>query len=1155
MVVKMSKSSRSLTNSHKTKTRRDASVAASPKKRRRAPIPKPVEASEGTEQISLFTIIYENTVRLESFFYLSGMVISLYLSVCLFSYSGLDLVVSGAEITNVGGLLGAYASSALFTLFGYASWSTLCMAGVFGLKLAGRSLLGGTRFFAAVGLVWAICCICSLLLPEVLSSGFFAGGIIGSYSTITMIHLIGPAGAWLVVSAVVFGLGIFVAGEDLKVVSGQWLNKMEVIGPQVHTKGLSWGRNIIESLRERANSSKEMVADWFEGADYSEEMSYMDDSEFSYSEYDESEFEMSEEVSIWDTNANYHDLSAANIDSLPPSDLYDDGEEDWSGHGLDDSIFFDSPSELEPAFENTNSPDEHTKTKVRMQHLVEVREEATIHSDPDIESFHRSTPQPIPIEEVLLSPIQMSSSDTGPSKKQRHASPIQESRKVAPKKRRKKNSRRQLDQDLSLFAELQSSPDFEQSEFVEGEQSDPNCLSAWFNADDNETNFKQTKIDNVGNTDLESDDEHSDTQEQQLTSNESSILHTNESLSSRPVPHKQLEESSSALPSYQDLFDDEVEEADSSNSLRVQINTNTAPSKAMLANSAPQEQEAIENEAIKQIRASKPTLASSKSEDNKSPRFESAPVNVDPQSTSDRQIEVVPGLLTGGGTEVKENINPYKNFSLPSLRLLDKHERDEVAFNKENLQSLAKALEEKLKDFGVNGEVTAIRPGPVITTFEYSPARGVKISKIASLSDDIAMALKAIRVRIVAPIPGKGVVGIEIPNEERQIIWASEMLGSKAYQEAPGILPLIFGKTVEGHPYVSDLAKMPHLLVGGTTGSGKSVGINTMIMSLLFKNSPEDLKMILIDPKMLEFEMYREIPHLIYPVVTDPNEASGILKWACDEMDRRYGMMAKFGTRNLNAFNRRVVEELQNWSQKKAKKYKPDFLNSADYYKPKKLPYLVVIIDELSDLMMVADKDVEESIIRLAQKARACGIHLVVATQRPSVNVITGMIKANMPSRVAFQVRQKVDGRTILDQNGAENLLGKGDLLFLPPGVASLVRCHGPFITDEEVQRVTDYLRAQADPIYEAEVPEEPVDAFSDSHKETDTHFEAAVRFVIESQRASTSMIQRRYSIGYNRAANIIESMERYGIVGPPNGARPREILMSMDQYNQISTD
>jgi S-DNA-T family DNA segregation ATPase FtsK/SpoIIIE len=485
-------------------------------------------------------------------------------------------------------------------------------------------------------------------------------------------------------------------------------------------------------------------------------------------------------------------------------------------------------------------------------------------------------------------------------------------------------------------------------------------------------------------------------------------------------------------------------------------------------------------------------------------------------------------------------------FVKPGLDLLDEYEREITSLDEGALKELAEALEQKLSDFKIKGEVTAIQPGPVITIFEFLPAPGVKLSRIAALTDDIAMAMRAIRVRIVAPIPGRGVVGIEIPNKKRQMVWFRELMVSKTYRKGNWILPMCLGKTVEGRPYVADLAKMPHLLVGGTTGSGKSVGVNSMLMTLLYHCTPEELRMILIDPKMLEFELYSDIPHLLHPVVTEPKLAAAALKWACTEMDNRYRILARWGTRNIKSYNEKVEQELADWTPEKARRYAPKNLAPGEEAPPpRKFPYIVIVIDELADLMMVAAKDVEESIVRLAQKARACGIHLIVATQRPSVDVITGLIKANMPSRIAFQVRSKIDGRTILDQNGAETLLGKGDMLLLPPGVSALVRLHGPFVSDGEAQAVADYLRDQGEPDYSfADIRVEEEGDDSDlGEDEYDEFYDVAVQIVTESGKASTSMIQRRLKIGYNRAARIIEMMERDGVVGPADGSRPREVL------------
>jgi len=511
-------------------------------------------------------------------------------------------------------------------------------------------------------------------------------------------------------------------------------------------------------------------------------------------------------------------------------------------------------------------------------------------------------------------------------------------------------------------------------------------------------------------------------------------------------------------------------------------------------------------------------------------------------------VPITPGRLESG-TNGRDDLlvrapAPEEVFELPTLGLLDRHAKSHGHLDELALKVLAATLQQKLADFGIKGEVTAIRPGPVITIFEYLPAPGVKVASIARLQDDIAMAMKALRVRIVAPIPGKGVVGIEIPNDSRQTVWLRDVLASREFREGSYDLPMALGKTVEGLPFVADLARMPHVLVGGTTGSGKSVGINGMLMSLLFTRTPDELRLILIDPKMLEFEPYDDLPHLLHPVVTEPKLAAAALKWTCTEMDERYRLLARWGTRNIASYNKKVARELKAWTPDKARRYAPrGWPEDQPPPPPRKLPWIVVVIDELADLMMVAAKDVEASIVRLAQKARACGIHLIVATQRPSVDVITGLIKANMPSRIAFQVRSKTDGRTILDQNGAEALLGKGDMLYLPPGVSALERLHGPFVADDEVGRVADFLKDQGEPLYEAEILLDDEGGESIDPDDYDEVYDEAVQLVTEKGKASTSMIQRHLKIGYNRAARIMDIMEREGVVGPADGARPRQVL------------
>ena len=511
-------------------------------------------------------------------------------------------------------------------------------------------------------------------------------------------------------------------------------------------------------------------------------------------------------------------------------------------------------------------------------------------------------------------------------------------------------------------------------------------------------------------------------------------------------------------------------------------------------------------------------------------------------------VAVAPGALVSGGDDhggVLIDARDDISFELPHLGLLDKHQRSVAQFDEIGLHALALKLTAKLEDFGVKGEVTAIRPGPVITTFEYLPSAGIKLSKIKTLEDDIAMALCALRVRIVAPIPGKGVVGFEVPNEKRLTVWIRDILASDTFRGKERALPMALGKNVEGMPLVGDLSKAPHLLVAGTTGSGKSVGVNAMLMSMLYTRTPEELRLILIDPKMLEFELYQDIPHLLHPVVTDPALASAALKWVCGEMDRRYHVLARWKTRNISSYNKKVKEALADWNPRTARKHAPkNWPSSEPPPPPRPLPYIVVVIDELADLMMIAAKDVEVSIARVAQKARAAGIHLIVATQRPEKTVVTGIIKANLPSRIAFQVRSKLDGRIILDTSGAEALLGKGDMLYLPPGTSELVRCQSPFVDDEEVRRVTDHLRAQGAPVYEAEIKVDEGGEGSDDEIEYDDLYDLAVAYVVEQGKASTSMIQRQFKIGYNRAARMIEVMEKEGVVGAADGARPRKILV-----------
>ena len=472
-------------------------------------------------------------------------------------------------------------------------------------------------------------------------------------------------------------------------------------------------------------------------------------------------------------------------------------------------------------------------------------------------------------------------------------------------------------------------------------------------------------------------------------------------------------------------------------------------------------------------------------------------------------------------------------FSLPPLDLLDDPPPGENAeIQRESLEMNARRLEKKLSDFGVQGEVQEILPGPVITMYEYKPAPGVKISKIAGLADDLALTLRAPSIRIVAPIPGKAAIGIEIPNNRREMVYLKDILTSSSYREAKHKLPIALGKDITGAAMIADLTKMPHLLVAGATGAGKSVSINTMIQSLLFKVSPEMVRFLMIDPKRIELSIYHDIPHLLHPVVTEAKVATKALRWAVQEMERRYMLLSDRGVRNIDNYNRKVA--------KKGPRVEQDESEGKDSL----LPYIILIIDELADLMMASSRDVEEAITRLAQMSRAAGIHLIIATQRPSVDVLTGIIKANFPTRISFQVSSKVDSRTILDTMGAEHLLGDGDMLFMPPGVGRITRIHGAYVSEEEIKEVCDFLRTQKAPDYDQTIVSEVARADEDDadDMEMDEKFDQAVEVVVNTGQASISMLQRKLRVGYNRAARMIECMEKEGIVGPSDGVRPREV-------------
>ena len=482
------------------------------------------------------------------------------------------------------------------------------------------------------------------------------------------------------------------------------------------------------------------------------------------------------------------------------------------------------------------------------------------------------------------------------------------------------------------------------------------------------------------------------------------------------------------------------------------------------------------------------------------------------------------------------NLPVKKDFKIPPTDLLDPKIINDIELDKDIVYKKAQLIEEKLKDFGVIGKVTEIRPGPVITMFEYKPAPGIKINKIASLESDLAMGLSALSIRIIAPIPGKDVIGIEVPNEQRETVVLRELLEHSDFHKSESMLTLALGKDISGKPYYMDLRRAPHLMIAGTTGSGKSVLLNAILTSMLYKASPNELKFIMIDPKMLELSIYEDIPHLLHPVVTEPKRAAAALKWAVDEMETRYKLLSEEGVRDIETHNKNIekLDDDQKWERW--------------------LPYIVIVIDELADLMMIAPSEIKESITRLSQKARAAGIHLIVATQRPSADVVAGLLKANFPARISFNVSSKIDSRIILDTGGAESLLGKGDMLFLQPGGSSLIRLQGALISDEERGKITEHLKSQGAPVYNELITHvDDSEDKSDLDEEKDELYNTALKIIAETKQASISMIQRKLRIGYNRAARIVEIMEKEGVIGPQESAgKPREVYIDISHIKEI---
>ena len=538
-------------------------------------------------------------------------------------------------------------------------------------------------------------------------------------------------------------------------------------------------------------------------------------------------------------------------------------------------------------------------------------------------------------------------------------------------------------------------------------------------------------------------------------------------------------------------------------------------------------------------------------------------VKVEKQLKANRQKpsigRIVPSLEPSARAEKERQVplfDPPAAGELPPLSLLDDPPEQRPGFSEDSLEAMSRLVELKLKDFNIDVEVKSVLPGPVITRFELDPAPGVKVSQIVNLAKDLARSLSVVSVRIVEVIPGKSYVGLEIPNENRQLVTLGEIIKSQSYDDMASPVTLALGKDIGGNSVVVDLTRMPHLLIAGTTGSGKSVAINAMVLSILYKTHPEHVRLIMIDPKMLELSVYEGIPHLLAPVVTDMREAANSLRWCVAEMDRRYTLMSALGVRNIGGYNRKIRDAIAAGEPIKDPTFKPPDLfdeeKTVEHPVLTPLPFIVVIIDELADMMMIVGKKVEELIVRLAQKARASGIHLILATQRPSVDVITGLIKANVPTRIAFQVSARVDSRTILDQQGAENLLGHGDMLYLPPGTSVPVRVHGAYVSDSEVHAVVRYLKKSGTPRYIDQILEGPtgptpglagIDNMP-ADAESDPLYDQAVRVVMDTRKASISGVQRRLKIGYNRAARMVESMEAAGLVGPLQSNGTREILL-----------
>ena len=1093
-----------------------------------------VMVEEITEQISILEVVSDSAIAAKPFLLVFSSLFCIYLALALFSFAPNDIQeLTTGTVQNWCGVLGVLLSTKLYSIFGYGAWVVLPLGTLSAWLAAGRSVMSPKRIAGVVLLYWDLLCVMSLVQTETTDLGFHAGGVIGHGTVSAMVTFIGNGGAWIFLSGIAVTLFIFVAGMELREQVERLLTSVEEQGPDLGHRSLNWGQEVLYNIKEWSEGVAENVRAHFQSNDdeydwddsfyteYTESGSMFTDDGREYSEEDSlppnsyehsSEYEYSEAEHSEDYSYDYHtqeiesDVTRTQVQQRSVAQV--EFSEQWKTGGFEST--FDPnpvvPSPIQPS----------TPSVVGIQNDVQTADLSSVNAStpiptarPNVQHYRTQTTQPVTQSQAPVStaPLQLDDIDLPEDawEDEDHSEWYQTATQDFLKPPRQRVSALPP-QPLQSNLEIQKKTVPSEVGTVQANVASPVTPTAIPVQQASQPVFEPVLP----------------VQEQSVvpvavTPVQSPVAQVEMDLPTQEECQQPAPSSISDLENQAQVFKSNTVSAPAPTPSRAIPLPSREVTPAMGLESAIVFEEELEDESYT-------------------------------EETTPARVSVMPGNIESGGAgEIQALVNPYADFQLPTLDLLDFHEKDVATFDEDELMALADTLVDKLADFKVNGEVETICPGPVITTFEFKPARGVRVSKIATLADDIAMALKAVSVRIVAPIPGKDVVGIEIPNRERQVIWSRDMFASKVFQESDALLPMAIGKDVNGFPYVTDLTKTPHLLVAGTTGSGKSVGVNTMLISMLLRHSPETLRLILVDPKMLEFDMYNDIPHLLHPVVTDPTQASGILQWACVEMDRRYALMAKFKTRNIESYNKRLAEELADWDREKAVYYAPDdWDGSSALPLPKKMPYIVVVIDELADLMMVAGKEVEESIIRIAQKARACGIHLIVATQRPSADVITGLIKANMPSRMCFQVRGRNDSRIILDNPGGETLLGKGDMLFLPPGISNLVRCHGPFLTDDEVRRITDHLRAQGEPSFEAEVisPEQE-DSGDDEY---DDLYDEAVEFVCERGGASTSAVQRQFRIGYNRAARMIEQMERDGIISEQNGSKKRRILRNIHE-------